>query len=163
MTPPGGLIPPAATPTTRSDATLSDSQVLAWRERGAVLADGVWPPGLMSDAIAAAHRVCPPTDEQGGGWGLTSELVFPFCAKAPGQQDPGGRGGSVSRANLATMSLFDEITLHPRLLRAASQLLGCEPNELRLTQSEIWPKRSAHDTLTRPRECLRQRRPADPL
>ena len=33
-------------------------------------------------------------------------------------------------------------TLHPRVLAAASQLLGCGADELRLAQSEIWEKSS---------------------
>ena len=35
---------------------------------------------------------------------------------------------------------FDHLTLHPRLLASVGQLLGCPVTELRLTQSDLWPK-----------------------
>jgi len=34
----------------------------------------------------------------------------------------------------------NEVTLHPRILKAVSQLLSCEISRLRLTQSDLWPK-----------------------
>ncbi len=40
----------------------------------------------------------------------------------------------------AKLSSFNQVTLHPRLLTATAQLLDVAVGELRLTQSDLWPK-----------------------
>jgi hypothetical protein len=105
----------------RSDATLTDVQVASWRERGFALVDGVLPRSLLERAHADALDLFPaagsPTSESLAEFGSGGRLQFP-----------------------ATRASVNEITLHPRLLGAIAQLLDVSERELRLTQSDLWPK-----------------------
>lgn len=98
---------------------LTDMQVRSWREQGFVLVDGLIPIDLISGLLGAAVSRFPAAgsneaadlNDFGGG------MTFP-------DQNP----------------LFNLLSLHPHLLGAASQLLGVPVSELRLTQSDLWPK-----------------------
>jgi hypothetical protein len=100
------------------DAPLAESQVAQWRTAGAVVVDQLLPIELILEArrqavdtfIAAAARG--PVDFGSGG-----TFVFPSdCTE------------------------LNDITLHPRLLAAVAQLLGCRVRDLRLSQSDLWAK-----------------------
>ena len=104
-----------------SGDVLSDALVRSWRERGFAFADGVLPPELLDALIADA------------------DARFP----APGTPDAAkwtdfGSGGRMTFP--AESERFNEATLHPRLLGAVSQLLGAPVADVRLTQSDLWPK-----------------------
>ena len=101
------------------DPRLTDAQVLDWREKGFVLVDGLLPLSLIQRLAASAERRFPSPESAdsyrfndfGGG------MTFP-------DQD----------------HAFNELTLHPNLSEAAAQLLDVRVDELRLTQSDLWPK-----------------------
>ncbi|MCS5675732.1 MAG: phytanoyl-CoA dioxygenase family protein [Actinomycetota bacterium] len=94
-------------------------QVREWTEQGFVLVDGLLPLSLIQRLAESARRRFPaPTSDEaqrlndfGGG------MTFP-------DEDP----------------TFNELTLHPRLAEAVAQLLTVAISELRLTQSDLWPK-----------------------
>lgn len=98
---------------------LTESQVESWRSQGFVLVDGVLPARLVETLRAAAEDHFP---EPGSA---ESERITDF--------------GSVVNFP-SRLEGFNEVTLHPRLLGAVAQLLGREPSELRLSQSDLWPK-----------------------
>jgi hypothetical protein len=89
-----------------SDDVLSAAQVEHWREKGWLVLDGVWPPELIAAAAAAAAEVLPPQVDG----------VIPAEADGFGQE-LGASQFPFSR------SCFNDVALHPRILRAASQLL----------------------------------------
>lgn len=102
----------------RSDGRpLDASQVAGWRTRGATVVDGLVPVGLVHAArsIAAARFGPPPSGP--ADFGSSGAFTFP-----------------------TGVSPMDEITLHPRVLAAAAQLLGCGVRDIRLTQSDVWVK-----------------------
>ena len=100
---------------------LAPEQVSSWRERGFALVDGVHPLQLVRTARDAAGELFPPAGseaaERVNDFGSDGLLTFP-----------------------TEIDAVNALTLHPRLLRAVSQLLGVEVGELRLTQSDLWPK-----------------------
>jgi len=103
------------------DGTLSNDQVACWRTRGFTLVDGLLPDDLIErverDAVAALPAAGSAESLQITDFGSGGRLVFP-----------------------STSDAVNELTLHPRLLAAAARLLDIEPRELRLTQSDLWPK-----------------------
>ena len=98
-------------------APLTDDQVAAWRARGAVVVDDLVPVDLVTAARAAAVAAAPPFDPAASGDFGTAGFVFP-----------------------AECDAFNELTLHPRLIAGVAQLLGVDPFDLRLTQSDLWIK-----------------------
>ena len=100
-------------------APLSNHHVQAWRTAGAVVVDGLVPRHLVDAARAAVVAATPqPDDDAPADFGSGGAFVFPSESDA-----------------------FNSITLHPRLLAAVAQLLGCSVRDIRLTQSDLWPKR----------------------
>ncbi len=95
--------------------------MLAWREQGFALVDGVYPDALLRCACETAASSFPEADSPEADvvndFGSGGVLEFP--AEAPG---------------------VNELTLHPRLLNAVAQLLGTQIVDLRLTQSDLWAK-----------------------
>lgn len=116
MTAPAWIHP---TPTTADDARpLTDEQVAQWRTGGASVVQDLLPPALIAAAGNDARDHYGTIDRDGpGDFGSDGQLVFP-----------------------ADRGHVNEITLHPRLLAAVAQLLGCPVRELRLTQSDLWAK-----------------------
>ena len=112
---------PALDPSHNPREPLTDDQVRSWREAGFALVEGLVPLELIGQARseAVAHFPPPgsPESEQITDFGSQGLLEFPTPSDA-----------------------LNEITLHPRLLAAAAQLLGIRNEDLRLTQSEAWPK-----------------------
>lgn len=92
-----------------------------WRDAGFALVHGLLPDPLLRAAATDAAAHYPPPDAQASAeftnFGSAQGFVFP----------------SVSTA-------CNDITLHPNLLAAVATLLGQEIGELRLTQSDLWPK-----------------------
>lgn len=90
---------------------LSDAQVQAWHREGYLVVHGLFPAKLVETAVAAAHQRW----EQGASLG-----GFPFAPE---------------------LDAFNQIALHPRLLKAAEQCLGTD--DLRLCQSGLMDKAHA--------------------
>lgn len=122
MSGPGWVEPsPALPPDAAGGAVLTGAQVAAWREEGFALADGVLPRDLVrrarDDAVAAFPEPGSAATEEVTDFGSGGRFAFPAPSDA-----------------------VNAITLHPRLLGAAAQLLGVPVRELRLSQSDLWPK-----------------------
>ena len=112
---------PSTVPQGPDDApsVLTDAQVREWRETGACIVDGLWPAELVARVKAEAEATFRgDTAADGGRRGLSSNLM-----SFPAQQ-----------------ASLNEMSLHPRLLTAMSQLLRVPRTELRLAQSELWEK-----------------------
>lgn len=100
---------------------LSDIEVKKWREQGFVLVDNLLPDELFAELRADAESFFPAagTEEakQFRGFGSAQRFVFP-----------------------AESVPCNQVTLHPRLLAAVAQLLKTTVMDIRLTQSDLWPK-----------------------
>jgi len=111
----------AARPGMTDGFALHPEEVRSWRENGYALVDGLFPPELIERARTecAPHFPPPgsPESETVTDYGSQGAMEFPSPSDA-----------------------INDITLHPRLLDAASQLLGESVWDLRLTQSEPWAK-----------------------
>lgn len=83
--------------------------------------DAVFPDGLLESARQTAAAEFPAAGS------LEAEALNDF-----------GSGGRLEFP--AELPAVNDLTLHPRLLGAVAQLLGVEITELRLTQSDLWPK-----------------------
>ncbi|CAN0441983.1 unnamed protein product, partial [Phaeothamnion confervicola] len=97
---------------------LTPEQIKSWRENGFALVNGVWPTAVLDDCMAAAKScgLCAPPCTSGGDFGSAGgKMEFP-----------------------TVHAEINAVTLHPRILRATSQLL--DTSDIRLTQSDIWPK-----------------------
>ena len=112
---------PAVEPATRGGLTLHAEQVRSWRENGFALVDGVFPPDLISRARAECAPFFP----------------APGSAESEAVTDYGSQG---TMEFPSPSNSINEITLHPRLVGAVSQLLDRHAWDLRLTQSEPWAK-----------------------
>ncbi len=100
---------------------LTDVQVDQWRTAGFTFVRGLLPIELI-DAVADAGRreFPPPEDENARAFtDFGSNIVFP-----------------------SHIGAFNKITLHPQLLQAIATLLDVPVTDLRLTQSDLWPKYS---------------------
>ena len=106
---------------THPDGALTEAQVSQWRTQGFTLAHGVLPIAQIEAlrSAAAAHFPKPDSDAAAGfsDFGSSGAFTFP-----------------------ATVEVFNKITLNNRLLEAVSSLLDCPIEDLRLTQSDLWPK-----------------------
>ena len=100
-------------------STLTDIQVESWREQGFVLVDGLLPIDIICKLFDAAISRFPAADSD----------------EAAELNDFGG-GMTFPDRN----ANFNLMSLHPHLLGVASQLLGVPVSELRLSQSDLWPK-----------------------
>ena len=113
--------PSPARAETSPGSVLEPAQVASWRERGFALVDGVLPESLVERVIGDARAAFPAPGTEAAnataGFGSGGRFVFPSPSAAA-----------------------NEITLHPRLLAAVSELLGAGVRELRLSQSDLWPK-----------------------
>ena len=113
------------TPTRPGEAALTQAQVDSWRERGYAFVAGLFPNTVVETLRAAAATLFPAPDT------AEADTVTDFGS--------GGRLTFPSRCDA-----FNAVTLHPRLLTAIGQLLGVAATELRLTQSDLWPKYGRH-------------------
>ena len=110
-----------ASPVDSETGALDPSQVDSWRKRGFAFVSGLLPPALIEDLIRSATKRFPaagtPEAESLTDFGSGGELTFPALSRS-----------------------FNEVTLHPRLLAAIAALLDTEVSDLRLSQSDLWPK-----------------------
>lgn len=106
---------------THPDGSLTDAQITQWRAQGFTLAHGVIPIPLIDALRSAAEDHFPEPDSTAAAdfsdFGSAGAFTFP-----------------------ATVEVFNEITLNHRLLDAVSSLLDCPAEDLRLSQSDLWPK-----------------------
>jgi len=104
-----------------SNGELTDTQIRQWRTEGYTFVGGLIPDDLISDLRAAAVKKYP---EPGSS---EAERIRDF--------------GSFGAFNFPSQTVaLNQLTLHSNLLQAVSDLLGTEVNDLRLTQSDLWPK-----------------------
>jgi hypothetical protein len=100
---------------------LTSQQVDSWRQRGFALVDGIFPEALLLEARDDARAKFPAANtaeaEQFSDFGSGGRMEFPSSSPAA-----------------------NALTLHPRLLGAIARLLGVGVIDLRLTQSDLWPK-----------------------
>jgi hypothetical protein len=113
------FVEPAPANPADAPTALSAEQVRSWRTQGYTLVDGLFPTTLIDELQASAGAHFPEPDSQ----------------QAVEIRDFGSAVNFPSR-----LAGFNELTLHPRLLGAVSQLLGCDIAGLRLGQSDLWPK-----------------------
>ena len=113
------FIYPTAALDADSELSLSDRDVERWRTEGYALIDGLFPWELINELREAA----------------SDHFPAPGSAASNEIRDFGSAVNFPSR-----LAGFNELTLHPRLLTAVSQLLGCPVSNLRLSQSDLWPK-----------------------
>lgn len=99
--------------------TLTRDHVDHWQKHGYALVDGVFPAALVAELRGAAEAHFPAADSP----------------EAAAIRDFGSAVNFPSR-----LAGFNELTLHPRLLSAVSQLLACDMTGVRLSQSDLWPK-----------------------
>ncbi len=122
-------MPRFAEPVLLSEAALGAAQIDQWRSEGFTLVDGLLPRDLLENAYddAAEHYPDPGTPEAANftSFGSYQRFVFPSQSNA-----------------------CNAITLHERLLNAVADLLDCSVLDIRLTQSDLWPKygREPHAT-----------------
>ena len=103
------------------DGSLKGQQIKSWRERGYAFVSGLLPEALLSELRSDAQSFYPNPEDANvadyNHFGSNGHFVFP---------------SDYSSAN--------NVSLHPNLLQAVADLLGVEIAELRLTQSDLWPK-----------------------
>ena len=100
---------------------LSSAQIDSWRERGFALVHDLLPAALLQELKTDATDFYPEPDTDAAthfhDFGSGQKFVFP-----------------------AESSACNAVTLHPLLLQAVADLLGVQIAQLRLTQSDLWPK-----------------------
>ena len=106
------------------EAALEADQIASWRSRGFALVSGLLPEPLVDALVAAAAERFP----------------------SPGSEEAKKIADFGSNLNFpSTIEAFNELTLHPRLLGAVSELLDVSITDLRLSQSDLWPKYGRED------------------
>jgi len=98
---------------------LEAEQVDSWRNHGFAFVSGLIPEVLVQTLCARAKERFPVPDSDAARKiaDFGSDLNFP-----------------------STLAELNELTLHPRLLTAVSELLDTPVANLRLSQSDLWPK-----------------------
>ena len=108
-------------PALRGDPPLTGEQVRCWRERGFAFVSGVLGGELIARLRSDALRLVPAPGSAEAArlrdFGSAGRLTFPSASEA-----------------------FNAVTLHPRLIGSIAQLIGVPARDLRLTQSDLWPK-----------------------
>lgn len=124
------IVPSAAAPMSAPSA-LTAAQVQQWREQGYVLVDGVLPEELVEQTAAELTSIFGVQEE----WRDASGAID--FAKLP--KDFGSAGRTEFPTGHRAMDL---VALHPRLLQACAELLGCSlaDGDMLLSQCEAWPK-----------------------
>lgn len=128
-------IPSKISTTTTSDQILTDEQIRSWREDGFALVDGLISPDLVQSVFNEAMETLRPLME-------SSQLDF-------------GSGGMLEFPS--GMSSCDDVSIHPNLLQAASELLKIPILSLRLCQSDVWMKCGKEQTTNDP-QCNNSQR-----
>ena len=106
---------------TAPDGAVTDRQVTQWRNEGFAFVRGLLPDKLVQELRNAALASFPAPDSKAAAnmtdFGSGDRFVFP-----------------------SPHTVFNKITLHHNLLNTMSRLLGIPISEIRLTQSDLWPK-----------------------
>ena len=112
-----------------SDARLSQTHIHSWREQGFALVHDLLPQSLLVELKhdALHHYPAPGTEAARSYNDFSSGQSFVFPSRS---------------------AAFNAVTLHPALLQAAADLLYIAVMELRLTQSDLWPKYGSPDSQT---------------
>ena len=112
-----------------SDARLSQTHIHSWREQGFALVHDLLPQSLLVELKRDAlhHYPAPGTEAARSYNDFSSGQSFVFPSRS---------------------AAFNAVTLHPALLQAAADLLDIAVMELRLTQSDLWPKYGSPDSQT---------------
>ena len=101
--------------------TLSQNQIKQWREEGYTLVSGLISDELASNlADEARYNVPPPgsaSADKIADFGSNGRLTFP-----------------------SEIPAFNQVTLNEQIISAIASLLGVPEQDLRLTQSDLWPK-----------------------
>ena len=104
-----------------ANGLLTDEQIGSWREQGYTFVGGLIPETLVAKLTESALSQFPhpnaPEAEQITNFGSEGAPTFPSQAAG-----------------------FNEITLHENIICSIAALLNVPPEELRLTQSDLWPK-----------------------
>lgn len=110
---------PARTGVAPGDPPLTNAQIESWRSAGWALVSGLFDDALIVALRAAATERFPEpgTGAAGRTADFGSDLVFP-----------------------SNIPELNALTLNPRLLSAVSSLLGKPIGDIRLSQSDLWPK-----------------------
>jgi len=108
-----------STPATNNE--LTQDQVKSWREQGFTLVHDLLPTDVLRACKAEALDFFPAPGTQAASeftqFGSDQRFVFPALSES-----------------------CNQITLHPNLLQAIARLLDTNIVDLRLTQSDLWPK-----------------------
>ena len=111
----------SSTDTTGATGVLTADQIRSWRQHGYAFVHGIFETASITALRTEAKQLFPapgtPRAAEIADFGSAGQLKFP--SPVPG---------------------FNALTLHPRLLACVSELLGVAIAELRLTQSDLWPK-----------------------
>ena len=103
------------------DGCLNSDQIESWREQGFVFVSGLLPDSLVSQLREDALSFYPSPDQADiaryNHFGSNGHFVFP---------------SNYDSAN--------RVSLHPALLSAVAALLDVSVPDIRLTQSDLWPK-----------------------
>lgn len=103
------------------EGQLRPAAIQSWREKGFALVNNLLPTDLLTELKQDAESFYPrPGSEEASqfrDFGSSQRFVFP-AESAP----------------------CNEVTLHPALLGAVADLLGVSVMDIRLTQSDLWPK-----------------------
>ena len=104
-----------------TDSRLDDTHIRNWRDKGFALVHDLLPQSLLTalkqDALAFYPAPNTNASERYTDFSSGQRFVFPSRSTA-----------------------FNQITLHPALLQAVADLLAVSELDLRLTQSDLWPK-----------------------
>lgn len=110
-----------------SDGRLDDAHIRSWRDRGFTLVHDLLPHSLLMAVKQDALNFYPEPNteaaEQFFDFSSGEKFVFPSESAA-----------------------FNTVTLHPALLNAVADLLNVSQLDLRLTQSDLWPKYGGHSS-----------------
>ena len=100
---------------------LSTAQIARWREQGYCLVHDLLPDALLRSVQQDAHASFPAPGSDAAAdmkrFGSSQRFVFPAESEAA-----------------------NAVTLHAALLEAVADLLDVSVAEIRLTQSDVWPK-----------------------
>ena len=105
----------------KSSGELTNAQIEQWRFEGYTFVAGLIPDDLIAEVKTAAENKYPE----------------PGSTEAEGIRDFGSFGSFTFPSQTTA---FNDLTLHVNLLKAVADLLGTEIKDLRLTQSDLWPK-----------------------
>ena len=105
---------------------LKAEQVEQWQAEGYTLVSGLLSGELIATLRQAALDKFPAPDSEAAAkiadFGSSGDLTFP-----------------------SQVAALNDVTLHENLLAAISQLLGVPVSELRISQSDLWPKYGRYD------------------